>query len=603
MRRGGTLLVVVVVAAIAIAAGVDALRGDSGPEPAARSEPEEPNASTTTTSEPAPAAAPFGGVLYYTDESCQLRAAQLPGLDAAEAPNWDECAFVLSPDGRRVAGEGSGWDPHSDPLRGRLFEFVDGRIQVSTNAGPEGEPFSGEAPAWRPDGTLTYFADRAVREWPSGRVVLSQRDLRRALRQTSVPGLGGFRRIRVREAAWLGDRRLAAILSVEGPSGSWDVLTSFDDGGLQEVYVETPGRFADLRASPAGRYFAARRGQDGVILSEPGRGEVGSLGIVGYRAIAWSPDEQWAAVAAESGVFVFRPSSSRLPELELELDAHDLDWRGDSGPPTIAEADAAREWLEGVGATGRLVLAQSDESGCAVRALRLPGLEWAERPPGPSERCRFTLDYRGVVVPESIVPRPGRGEWAECREGAVEWANESGPVGRYQSACAPEWTPDGRLTFVRDGSVYQAWTTENGRVLLPRGKLGELMGRPSSLEEIAWLDDERFWAVVRSGESAIVALLTTERLVFSPSFTTREIEDLQVSATGMVAARTDQGVVFFDSGGRRALTFPNAHAVAWAPGELFAAVATPGEVLFVAPVSREVVPVSLAVRDLEWVVP
>jgi hypothetical protein len=32
-------------------------------------------------------------------------------------------------------------------------------------------------------------------------------------------------------------------------------------------------------------------------------------------------------------------------------------------------------------------------------------------------------------------------------------------------------------------------------------------------------------------------------------------------------------------------------------------VATPTEVLFVAPVSREVVPLSLEVSDLEWVVP
>lgn len=133
--------------------------------------------------------------------------------------------------------------------------------------------------------------------------------------------------------------------------------------------------------------------------------------------------------------------------------------------------------------------------------------------------------------------------------------------------------------------------------------MGELVGRPSALAEIAWVDDERFWAVVRSAESSVVALLTTDRLVSSPSFTTTTIDGLRVSASGMVAARTDQGVVFFDTGGQRALRFPNGEAVSWAPGELFAAVATPDEMLFVAPLSREVVTLPLAVRDLEWAVP
>ena len=63
----------------------------------------------------------------------------------------------------------------------------------------------------------------------------------------------------------------------------------------------------------------------------------------------------------------------------------------------------------------------------------------------------------------------------------------------------------------------------------------------------------------------------------------------------MVAAQSDQGVVVFDSGGRRAMTFPNGNAVSWAPGELIAAIATPNEVLFVAPVSREVVSLPLPV--------
>jgi hypothetical protein len=190
---------------------------------------------------------------------------------------------------------------------------------------------------------------------------------------------------------------------------------------------------------------------------------------------------------------------------------------------------------------------------------------------------------------------------AACEGGDLLVFQEGGFRTTHEDACGPAWMGDGTLTFVRRGEL---WTgIEDAYKLMTRATLAEIFGRPSALEEVAWIDDRRFWAVVRSGESAIVAAMTTEQLVFSPTFTTARIEGLRVSATGMVAAETDRGVVFFDSGGRRALTFPNGRAVAWAPGELYAAVATDQEILLVAPVSREVVSVPVEVRDLEWVVP
>jgi hypothetical protein len=326
MRRGVTVLVVVVVAAIALVAGIDALRGESDSEPAAET------VSTSTTSEGPTNYVPLegepGGTLYYTDASCELKAIELPTQTPVEAPGWDECRFVLSPSGQRASGAGSGWDPRSDPLIGRLFQSAAGLIEVATNLGPEGVPFRGTAPAWRPDGTLTYFAGGAVREWPSGDTILAQPELFRALRQATVPGFGGFQHVRVREAAWLDDERPAAILSVEGPGGSWDVLTTFDDGGIQEAFVEPPGAFSGLRASPTGRYIAAGRNGK-FFLAEPGRGSLSNLGTIsGYRTSAFSPDERWVAVANERGVFILRPGATGRPELHLELDAHDLAWRG-----------------------------------------------------------------------------------------------------------------------------------------------------------------------------------------------------------------------------------------------------------------------------------
>jgi WD40-like Beta Propeller Repeat len=596
MRRGGTVLVVVVVAAIALAAGFDALRGDSGSERSAQPEPEEPSASTPSAEEEPPSSSePFGGILYYTDRSCELQAAELPSLEPAVAPNWDECSFVLSPDGRRVAPAGSGWDAHSDPLRGRLFEAEDGVIQVSTNGGPEGEPFVGDAAAWSPGGALAYLQDDAVRDWPSGEVLLSGRDIVRELRSQG----SDVARADVKEVVWMGDERLALIVALDRPEEpDGDVVAIFQQGRLVGVGAGGSGTLSGLRASPEGSYVAATSPQS-VELFGPDGQNAGVPPLTDVRAFAFSPDERWVAAATDAGVYVFRPGSEEWTA-RLEIDAQDLAWRGEVGPPLLGGSDDAANWLADVGVQGRLFLT---EPGCSLRALEVPSLAWAERPPGLPNPCGFTLDENDVVLPDDQVPQPGGDLVAVCQNDAVDVLRDDELLVRYPGACAPAWTPDGRLTFTRDGELFLVGGDRKERRLMSRADLREIFDRPSGLEEIAWVDDERFWAVVRSGETAIVALITADGLAFSPSFATRAIEGLRVSATGMVAARTDQGVVLFDSGGRRAMTFPNGRAVAWAPGELVAAVATSTEILFVALVLREVVAFPLAVRDLEWVVP
>lgn len=601
MRRG-TWLVVGALAAIAIVAGVDALRGGTG-EPAAQPEPEPP-ATTTTEPNRSTATRPFAGVLYYADESCDLRAVELPDVTEAPAPSWNGCRFSLSPDEDRVGGPGTAWDRHSDPRIGRLFQSVDGVIRVATDLGPEREAVEGTAAAWRPNGTLTYFADGAVREWPGGEVLLSQRDLLRAvasegLDRSSIVGVS------VREMSWLEPNRLAAIVALEAPNVvGLDVVAVFDGRRLlaAEGRQRDSERLMDLRTSPNGRLVLARNGIRGDFVLLDARGSLlAAPRLENVRAMAFSPNEQWVAAATDSGVYVFRPGEDSWVA-RLDIVANDLDWRGadDAGAGPVVVAEEARAWLEGLGATGRLVVTERAGEGCRLRALRLPGLGWEDEPDVPAP-CDFTLTPGGGTL-EGSVSVPASGDLsATCDEGNLLVFQEGGFRTTHEDACGPAWMGDGTLTFVRRGEL---WTgVEDAYKLMTRATLAEIFGRPSALEEVAWIDDRRFWAVVRSGESAIVAAMTTERLVFSPTFTTARIEGLRVSATGMVAAQTDRGVVFFDSGGRRALTFPNGRAVAWAPGELYAAVATDREILLVAPVSREVVTLPLAVRDLEWVVP
>ena len=605
MRRGGTLLVVVAVSAIALAAGWDALRG--GDEPAAQPE-ERPTLSAEddegTNYVPLAEPDPVSGTLYYTDEGCELRAAELPDIRPADAPNWDGCGFTLSPDATRVGDETTAWDPHADPRRGRLFRVDDGTIQVATNAGPEGEPIRGTAPAWRPDGTLTYFADGEIRDWPEGRTVIPANRLRMVV--TEHPNAPGsvelLRNLRVVEYHWLDQDRLVAQLAADVRGGPpLDLVAVFDDG-LPFASTDFLGGVRDLWASPFGTYYAVLTDTLGLydftgnLLQTPQ--------LEGTRAVAWSPDEDRMAVATDASVYVFAPGDAD-PVERLALVANDLDWRGSESPDALAEAEDARSWLRPTGASGRLVVSVPEEDGCSLHALQIPDLTWADEPAGVPSPCRFSLGGGGEIYPESAVPRP-RGQFiAQCDEAGVTVFDTRGVAqNTLDGACAPTWTRDGRLTFIRDGELFLAEALAQGEQrLMSRGQLSELLGRPSALEEVAWVRDDQFWAAVRSGESATLALLTTGQLAMSPSFTTRMIEGLRVSSTGIVAAETDRGVVFFDNGGRRALTFPNGRAVTWALDEVIAAVATPQAVLLVAPISGEVVSLPLAVRDLEWVVP
>jgi hypothetical protein len=599
MRRVGTVLVVIVVAAIGVAAGLDALRGESDSESTAQGDAESPSVSTA----PGPAAsaqeAGLVGTLYYADESCELQAIELPGPGPVETPGWHECRFVLSPDASRVAGTGAGWDPRSDPLRGRLFESEDGLIQVSTNAGPQGEPFRGQAPAWRPgDGALTYFADGAVREWPSGRVVISGPKLLAAARShVNAPPASRIGRLVVRRAAWLDQERAVVTIHAAAPFGGLDLAGVFRRGRLL-AEVPTLAPITGLWTSPEGQFWAIAA--NGLQLYRGSGNALPLPPLVDPVAVAWSPDEAHMAVATRASVFVFSTGNTG-PVRRLPLVANDLDWRGEPGPPPLAAAAEARDWLGRVGATGRLFVTLADEPVCELRALRLPDLVWEEEPNAESP-CGFTLGADERPLPADVTVSPDGQRRAVCDQDRLRTFDDSGLMTEHDGACGAAWMGDGTLTFVRDGELWKG--AVNPKRLVSRERVSDLLGRASALEEVAWVDDERFWAVVRSGETAIVALLaTTDDLVFAPSFTAREIRGLQVSPTGMIAARADQGVVFFDSGGRRALTFPSGRAVAWEPGELIAAVATPTEILFVAPISREVVSVPLAVSDLEWVIP
>jgi hypothetical protein len=590
MGRRGTWLVGIAVAVIAVAAIVDALRAD--PQPTAASQ---PAPTTSTPTEPRSGARPVAdgvpaGVLYYTDRDCTLKAARLPTLLGIGAPDWHACRFVLSPDAASVSGPPSGWDPVGD----FLFRVEKGWVVVTSGNEPYGKRVAGTAAAWRPNGTLTYVVDGTVREWPSGRVLLSQDDLAAAVRaHPDVPDHGHVLPTTIRELGWLDDEHAVVILegSISGPRQT--LLGIFEGHRLVGMHFEDGSWLSDLRVSPRGGFIGLRSGDAFLLLN--GRGDTLPAPLLtGYWAVAWSADDRWIAAATRREIVFFRTGETSI-ERRLPLVARDLTWRASSGSASLAQDSEARAGVADLGAAGRLFVTLEDAGGCALRAIELPSLAWAKRPPGLPSPCRFALDENDEVLSEGAVPQSGSSRVAGCTGRTVDVFDDEGFLVEYREACAPAWKPDGQLTFIRNGGLF-----EPERRLLSGRDVSKLMGRPSALEEVAWVDDDRFWAVVRSGEQATLALMTTDHLVYSPSLAARVIEGLRVGATGMVAARTDRGVILVDGGGRRLLTFPGAQGVAWEPGELIAAVATQDEVLLVSPVSGEVVSLPLAVRDLEW---
>ena len=62
------------------------------------------------------------------------------------------------------------------------------------------------------------------------------------------------------------------------------------------------------------------------MFTRDGRAVEPAEGAPRARAVTWSPDERWTALAASDGVWVFPSERPRGPVIRIPLDARDLDW-------------------------------------------------------------------------------------------------------------------------------------------------------------------------------------------------------------------------------------------------------------------------------------
>jgi hypothetical protein len=84
-------------------------------------------------------------------------------------------------------------------------------------------------------------------------------------------------------------------------------------GGAGTLVPELGQRVSDLRVSPLGNVAFARNhlGRKFVMLTDAGV-EVPLPRIANARAIAWSPDEEWVALATPTATFIARTGSRRV---------------------------------------------------------------------------------------------------------------------------------------------------------------------------------------------------------------------------------------------------------------------------------------------------
>jgi hypothetical protein len=339
MRRWPTWLLVGALVALGSVAVADALRG-GGEREVVSSNPRPRPSLAVTTAPLEPTSSTMRGVLFYSnaEHDCRLEGVIVPGLDAARSPKLGSCRFSISGNGQSAFPGRAAWSPHG----GLYAREVDGTIEFGSPFSHQTLRFPGRAPAFKPDETFTYVRDNEVVEWttncPPGsrlftltgdnatvrcrRVVLSHADLRRAL----IGGEGSGPLI-LKDLAWLSDTRLVTVVGDAGVSGYREHISVFDDGQSTGMVISEFGEGLRLEASPLGNFFSAWYGDSLVTIRDQNGDLVTFPTLPRVRALTWSPDERWTAVATERSVFVFRTNAGEARVRRLPIVAYDLAWR------------------------------------------------------------------------------------------------------------------------------------------------------------------------------------------------------------------------------------------------------------------------------------
>jgi hypothetical protein len=336
MGRWPTWVLVGALAALGAVAAADALRGVGEKEVVSSNPRPRPSPVTTVPLEPASPA--MSGVLYYSnaEHRCRLEGLIMPGLEAARSPRLGSCRFSILGNGQAAFPGNAAWSPHG----GLYAREIDGMIEFGSPFSHQTLRFPGRAPAFKPDETFTYVRDNEVVEWttkcPPGsrlftltgdnatvrcrRVLLSASELHRALPET----LGA---LVVKDLAWLSNTRFVTVVGDARITGYRELVPVIEGARLVGATLSEFGEGLRLEASPLGSFFTAWYGDRLVTVRDRDGNQIVFPPLPKVRAVTWSPDERWTAVATPNSVFVFRTNEGEARVRRLPILARDLAWR------------------------------------------------------------------------------------------------------------------------------------------------------------------------------------------------------------------------------------------------------------------------------------
>jgi hypothetical protein len=324
LRRFVTPLLVAGILLLGVLAAADALRGDGESKISTRARPAATSTRPLTLRETL-AAQRIAGILVYSDADCRLHSLVLPTLldQVTRSDRGGPVRFCRFSDaGGRFTGPGV----VESPGGGEVASCDSGRITVRDSSSRKAlRSFAGCAPAWHPNGQLTYARGEEVLE--DARVLYSRAELHRIARHhPNVAGLGqGIPfRVRVLGLAWLNRKLLAASLQVDIESVEPQYFVVLLDGD-RILALDAPfGRPArKLVVSPGGAFVAE---DNGTLLSRQGRSYDRLEGIPPPRAVVFSPDDGWLAMATGTSVYLVGTPRNLGRVIRLPIPAQDLVW-------------------------------------------------------------------------------------------------------------------------------------------------------------------------------------------------------------------------------------------------------------------------------------
>lgn len=308
-----------------------------------------------------------------------------------------------------------------------------------------------------------------------------------------------------------------------------------------------------------------------------------------------------------------------------------------SAPPTLVGRAAQRVELERAGAAGTLYFTDAE---CRLWALELPRLDWRWKRSARASDCRFALapDGKSTVFGQAAwAPSSDLSAVQDSRRPLIELSSPA-TGWRYRfDGSEPAFRPDGTLTFIKDGELWE-WSDRCPlgaqtivfrsvtavercpRMLLSRSGMRRMFSRSLryrlseyAVRDVAWLDESTVVVRIEGlAREQLLAVLARGRVLAVigafGAFGTAVPGELEVSTHGTyVTTRFGAGldVLVFE---RRLRTrfvprsVGRVRAIAWSPGECFAAVATETSVFIVHVKDARARPIRLplATSNLAW---